>query len=121
MVRFQLAKRSSSDWENGWHLHGRGSAPVIQKVQVLQKRLIAKTQECAERELAIREKDKLCPGPRAVALPPDPFVRNNHAYFLDIDESAQSQKWSMGIWLDTGEHFFIGGGGSAMNAPRFDA
>eukprot|EP00669_Euglena_mutabilis_P010961 TRINITY_DN5651_c0_g1_i1.p1 TRINITY_DN5651_c0_g1~~TRINITY_DN5651_c0_g1_i1.p1 ORF type:complete len:429 (+),score=148.53 TRINITY_DN5651_c0_g1_i1:570-1856(+) len=32
---------------------------LIQKVQVLQKRLIAKTQECAERELAIREKDKL--------------------------------------------------------------
>lgn len=63
---------------------------------MLQKRLIAKTQECAERELAIREKDKLCPGPRAVALPPDPFVQNNPACFLDINELAQVRN---GQWV----------------------
>ena len=64
---------------------------MIQKIQALQKRLIAKTEEVVEKDLLVREKEKLYRSSRRFSRQPGPEVAERVMYQRQLREDAADE------------------------------
>ena len=106
-------------------LDNQGSDPsqyeMIQKMQMLQKRLIGKTEEVVEKELLIQEKEKLYIELKHIlARQPGPEVAEQlQTYQATLKDKTRQMKvnWLMTILINEGPGWFYSPGPGGPGPP----